>query len=176
LKGAGVRKGIIVGLFIAFSATGLAGDRGKLTWLGFEAGIAEAKKSKKKILVDVYTDWCGWCKKMDREVFESETVAPYLRERYVLIKLNAESSAKLQYKTYKLTEAELARGFGVRSYPTVVFIDSDGEPIDYLAGYIASEQFLPIIKFVGESLYKTMSWDEYQKSGGASSPSPPKKN
>ena len=56
---------------------------------------------------------------------------------------------------------QLARKFGVTGYPTIIFLDSQGEPINSLGGYVNAEKFLPIIKFIGDDFYKTMKWDEY---------------
>ena len=104
-------------------------------WMSFDLGLKEAKKSNKKIFVDVYTDWCGWCKKMDKEVFSSSKIAPYLSDQYVLIKLNAESGAKASYKETQSSEMELARAFGVTGFPTFLFLESDGALITILPGF-----------------------------------------
>jgi uncharacterized protein YyaL (SSP411 family) len=74
-----------------------AGENSNLKWHDFNDGIATAKKTNRKILVDVYTNWCGWCKKMDASTYGNSEIAKYLSERYVLVKLNAESDKKLFY-------------------------------------------------------------------------------
>ena len=76
--------------------------------------------------------------------------------------MNAESATKLAYKGKKLSEMEIARPLGVNSYPTIIFLDPQGEQIDRLSGYVDAEHFLPIIKFIGSDAYKTMSWEKYQ--------------
>ncbi len=152
-------------------ATGLyaGGDSGKPApvWLSFDAGLREARKSNKKILIDVYTDWCGWCKKMDKEVFAHAKIAPFLSDQYVLIKLNAESPAKVEYKDTKSTEMGIARDFGVTGYPTFIFLEPNGDLITSLPGFVKAEDFYPVLKYVAESKYKTVEWqafyDQYQK-------------
>ena len=69
----------------------------------------DAKKHiSKKYVVDVYTDWCGWCKKMDKATFEDSAVGAYANPKFYSIKLNAESKNIIKYKGKEMTEAELA--------------------------------------------------------------------
>lgn len=141
------------------------------TWMGFDAGLKEAQKSNRKVLVDVYTDWCGWCKKMDKEVFAHVKIAPYLSEQYVLVKLNAESAARLTYKDAKYSESELAKSFGVTGYPTLLFLEPNGDLITTLPGYVPAEDFFPVLKYFAESHYKKIDWqlfyDQYRKDNSA---------
>lgn len=139
----------------------VAGGKTSLEWKTFNEGLVEAKKLNKKILVDVYTDWCGWCKKMDREVYTDKEVAAYLADQYVVIKLNAESESKLTYENKTISEMELAHDFGVTGYPTTIFMKANGEAITLLPGYLPAEKFIDVLKFVGEDHYLTTKWDDY---------------
>src|SRR5262249_48666040 len=71
--------------------------RTELRWFGWNQGAAEAAASKRPILVDVYTDWCGWCKRMDRDVYSREDVRGYLKRYFVVVKLDAESTDEANY-------------------------------------------------------------------------------
>lgn len=62
-----------------------------ITWLGFNEGLSKAAKEKKLVLIDVYTDWCIWCKEMDKNVYTDKSVIDYMNKHYVPVKLNAES-------------------------------------------------------------------------------------
>ncbi len=146
---------------LAFGTDNAKKPSPEMKWLSFDKGLEQAKTGKKKILVDVYTDWCGWCKKMDKEVFNHELVAPYLSNQYVLIKLNAESDAAASYKNQKTSERGLAQAFGVTGYPTLLFLESNGEYITPLPGYVKAEDFLPILKYFSEDHYKTKQWNVY---------------
>ncbi len=114
-------------------------------------------------MLDVYTDWCGWCKRLDKDTYGNEKVIEYLNKEYIAIKLNAESNAKINYKDKSYTETSLAQYFGVTGYPAIIFFDSDAEAINLLPGYVNAERFLPIIKYIGEDHFKSMSWEEYQE-------------
>ncbi len=139
-----------------------AGDTAGLTWKSMDQGLAEAKRTHKNIMVDVYTTWCKWCKKLDEDVYGNKEVAAYLSKQFVLVKLNGEGTATLTYKGETKSEQQFAGTLGVTGYPTIVFFDQQGEPINSIPGYVPAEKFLPIIHYIGGNYYKSMGWDEYQ--------------
>lgn len=130
-------------------------------WMSFNDGLVEARKTNKKVLIDVYTDWCGWCKRMDSQTYSDASVASYLGKRYVAIKLNAESDRTLQYKGDQYTERELAAAFGVEGYPSTIFLRSDGEPITIYPGFADAKQFINILSFIAEDHYLTTKFQDY---------------
>ncbi len=158
---------LVAALLLGSSLSMHAGDKPELPWQSMEKGMAKAKQSHKKVMVDVYTTWCKWCKKLDEDVYSNDKVADYLSHHYVVVKLNAESPNELTFQVKKTTERDLAGAFGVSGYPTILFFDSEGKPINSLGGYVSADKFLPIIKFIGEDYYKTMSWDDFQKKQGS---------
>ncbi|HTX17991.1 MAG TPA: thioredoxin fold domain-containing protein [Bacteroidota bacterium] len=141
----------------------------KLEWESFNAGIEKAKAHHKKVLVDVYTDWCGWCKKMDAAVYSDLSVKEYLGKNFVVIKMNAEGHGTLHYKGQDFTPAQLAAAFGVNGYPTTLFLKEDSEPITVLPGYVEAPMFLNILTYVAEDQYQSKQFDEYLKEKGVKS-------
>src|SRR6266481_4887666 len=93
----------------------------ELSWKPFETGFAKAQTENKKVLLDVYTDWCGWCKRLDKDVYSDKRVVSYLTEHYYVVKLNAEDTASVTYKDKKSTKPQFAGAFGVKGYPTIIF-------------------------------------------------------
>ena len=138
-----------------------SGEKSKLQWLTFDRGITEARNSGRKILVDVYTDWCGWCKKMDAETYNEKSVSDYLRSHYVLIRLNAESDARLTYNGKAFSERELASAFGISGYPTTLFLQSNGEPITRYPGYAEAGRFRKVLSFIAEDYYRKVKFEDY---------------
>ncbi len=133
----------------------------KVTWYGFNEGLKEAARTNKKVYVDVYTDWCGWCKKMDKEVFTHAKVAPYMSDKYIAVRLNAEGAAKISYKETNGNESELARAFGVNSYPTALFLEPNGDLLTTLPGYVKADDFIAVLKYFGDNHYKSSDWQKY---------------
>jgi thioredoxin-related protein len=154
---------VIFTTMLFFVATSTAGGKEKFTWMTFSEGLAHAKKSGKKVMVDVYTDWCGWCKKMDRDTYEDQTVSEYLGRYYVSIRLNAESAKTILYQAKSYTEQELAAAFGIRGYPSIIFLAYDGEPITVYPGYADASTFTTVLSYIAEEHYKTTAFQDYAR-------------
>jgi thioredoxin-related protein len=132
-----------------------------LEWMNLEKAVAKAADQKKPILLDVYTDWCGWCKKMDKEVFVEASVAGVLTSKFALAKVNGESTESFTFKGQKTDGVGIARGFGVRGYPSIIFLDSNGDMLTMIPGYLDAEQFLPVVMFIGDGEYEKMEWADF---------------
>lgn len=115
----------------------------KITWMKFEDAVAANQANPKMLLVDVYTDWCGWCKKMDALTFKDPEVIEYINEGFYAVKLNAEDTNRtFEFMGKKYSEAEMAAAMRVRSYPNFVIIDPTLKNITQLPGYREPDQFL----------------------------------
>ena len=142
-------------------------------WLSFEEAIELSKSEPRKIFIDVYTDWCGWCKKMDAGTFSDPAVAKILNEQFYPVKLNAEQREIIKFDGREFEfVGEGRRGYhqlaaalldGKMSYPSVVFLNEDLEKMQVLAGYHNASSFHQIVSFIGLDHFETMSWKEYQK-------------
>ncbi len=132
-----------------------------LNWLSYNEGLALAEKENKYVLIDFYTDWCGYCKKMDEETYSNEEVKSILNENFVIVKVNAESENKVIENEEEITERELAKLYQVTGYPTTWFLESNHSRIAPLPGYVTAEQFIPILNYIGEEWHKSISFKEY---------------
>jgi thioredoxin-related protein len=139
----------------------------RIQWHSYDEGVTLARNQNKKLLIDVYTDWCGWCKKMDSDVYTDENIKTLISTNFVAVKLNAESSDKVTLGTDQLDEASLARAMGVSGYPTTVFLDSGAGPITKIAGYMEAKEFATVLRFIGEDHYKSTTFEQFKSSVGA---------
>jgi uncharacterized protein YyaL (SSP411 family) len=141
-------------------------------WYTMEEAFALTKKEPKKILIDVYTDWCGWCKTMDKNTFNNPVIAEYMNRNFYPVKFNAEQKENitLNEKVYKFV-ANGSRGYnelaaellnGQMGYPSVVFLDEKTQMIQPIQGYIKPKQFDGIVRFIGGNIYKEKSWEVFQ--------------
>ncbi|MGE5352060.1 MAG: thioredoxin family protein [Acidobacteriota bacterium] len=135
----------------------------EVKWTNFDKGLEASKKENKKVLIDVYTDWCGWCKKMDASTYKNSEVAKYIADNFIAVKLNAESASKVNFMGENYTEQQLAQGFGVTGFPSTIFFDEKQQPITVVPGYLDDKQFLNILKFINEGAYKNQNFEEYMK-------------
>ncbi len=141
-------------------------------WYTIEEAYALSKKEPRKILVDVYTDWCGWCKVMDRNTYSNEVIADYINKTFYAVKFNAEQKGDvlLNGKTYKLVQNgnrsynqfayELLKG--QLGYPSTVFLDEQANVIEPVQGYIKPVEFDQILKFIGSNAFKTKKWEDFK--------------
>jgi len=129
----------------------------------FDEALNDAKEQNKIVIVDVYTDWCGWCKKMDKDTYSNSDIKDLIEDNCIYVKLNAESSEKQVYNGKTYTSSDLSNLFQVEAYPTHVFLDSDGKVIEFkyngskmnnLPGYYQPAGFKKVLKFFIEGKYK----------------------
>jgi thioredoxin-related protein len=141
-------------------------------WLTFEEAVEKSKIEKRKIFIDVYTNWCGWCKVMDKKTFNDPTVAKLLNEKFYPVKFNAEQREDVVFNgtTFKFIEYggrgthQLAAALlnNQLSYPTVVFLDEDFKMLLPLPGYRQAPEFHKIALFIGEDHYKTQKLEDWE--------------
>ncbi|MCV6629354.1 MAG: DUF255 domain-containing protein [Flavobacteriaceae bacterium] len=160
-------------LLMVFGGYNMQAQDQKVPWISFEEAIAktQSETTPKKIFIDIYTDWCGWCKRMDKDTFNNPDVAAYMTEKFYMVKLDGEEKENIQFngKTFKFINSgrrgyhELAAGLmqGRMSYPTTVFMDEQAGYITKVPGYNKPKEFLKIAKYIGENIYKTKDWNTY---------------
>ena len=171
--------GCLVLIFAGYNAFGQAQtvalsqpEESPVKWMTFEEALEKSKTEKRKIFIDVYTDWCGWCKVMDKNTFSEPKVARILNEQFYPVKFDAEQKEDVVFNgtTFKFVPSgksgyhQLAAALlnNQLSYPTVVFLDEEFRMIQPLAGYQKAPEFHKIIQFIGEDHYKKTKWDEWQ--------------
>tara|TARA_R110002124_G_scaffold139613_1_gene303802 strand:- start:53 stop:532 length:480 start_codon:yes stop_codon:yes gene_type:complete len=143
----------------------------EIQWLTMEEAYEKTQKEPKKILVDVYTDWCGWCKVMDRGTFRDEKVVAYVNEHYYAVKFDAEQTkpvmlGNLQFDYVpenKIHQLALSLTNNTPSFPTTVFLDEKFQMIQPLPGYMKAKEFHEVITFFGEGYYKKLPFENYKK-------------
>ncbi len=145
-----------------------SGNEIKAEWVKFDDGIAKSAKEKKHMIVDFYTDWCHWCKVMDDKTFGNDEINKKLKDRFVTVRLaaeNANESATFKGQTY--SNVELTRVFGVTGFPSLAFLNPDGEVITVVPGYVPPETFTHILDYIDQECYKKqMSFEEFMKKKG----------
>jgi thioredoxin-related protein len=166
---------LFTGLFIFQSCTAQETHKGTINWMSFEEAVAQNQKAPRKIFIDVYTNWCGWCKRMDATTFMDSTVSSYMNEHYYAVKLNAETKDTIHFfdKTFvykpenKSNELAISLLNGQMSYPSFVFLSEKYEMLTPLAGYQQTDQLMRVLRYFGENIYTSKTWDDYAKDAAA---------
>jgi len=133
------------------SADKAASNSGPIKWYAYDEGTARAKEEKKYVFLNFYANWCGYCKKMDRETFRNNSVADYLNEHFIPVKVNSDKQPKI------------ARAYYVQGLPSFWFLDREGDKLTNLAGYQSSEALLPLLRFIHTDSYKKMKFSDFVK-------------
>ncbi|MGB0892593.1 MAG: thioredoxin family protein [Flavobacteriaceae bacterium] len=145
----------------------------KVNWISFEKAIEMNKENPKPILIDVYTDWCGWCKKMDQTTYKNQVIVDYINKHFYAVKMNGEGKEDITFKnhTFKF-KGEGRRGYhelaatllnGKLSYPTTVFLNENEELLQSIPGYLTSKNLEKILAYFNNESYKTKKWVDFDK-------------
>lgn len=128
----------------------------EVPWVSISDVEKLVKKNPKKVLVDVYTPWCGPCKMMDRNTFTDATVINAIGKNFYPVKFNAEGPDQVSFlgKTYENPGYQASRAnrrnsrhqltpyFGARGYPCLVILDENMQVVDRILGYKTPDQLL----------------------------------
>jgi len=171
----------IYAIFIATMVLTTAGAFGQVNWVTIDEAQELNKKEPRKIMVDVYTTWCGPCKMMVKYTFNDKLISDYINKYYYAVKFNAEGPDSCTFKstvfknpgyvkdkpgrngTHQFTQA-IAPVNGRIAYPTIVFIDQELNLVTGVQGFQKPEQFEPMLKFIKEDAHKTSNWEAFMKS------------
>lgn len=133
-------------------------QKGDLSWLHIEDAGKLKNKEGKKFLVDVYTDWCGWCKVLDKQTFTDPEIQKFLNDNFHVVKFNAEQRdpIKFQGQTYELVKsgrngvnALAVKMLGQRlSYPALVYLDENLNQVHIERGFKKPEQLMQTLKMI----------------------------
>jgi thioredoxin-related protein len=161
------------GLVLVLTSSYAPVPESKVNWITFEEAIILHNDNPKKLLIDLYTDWCGWCKVMDRETYSNQIISDYINQNFYPVKFNAEQREAVEFKghTFNFVASgnrgyhELAAALtrNKLSYPTTVFMDEELRILQAMAGYLKPHQMEPIVEYMAEGHYKTIPWADFQK-------------
>lgn len=136
-------------------------------WIPFEQALADGKESGKMVLVDIWSPRCGWCRKMQEEVYPREDLLAYVNKHFVTGRLNIDvKDDSVSYLGYSLSSGELSAGFGATGTPTTIFLSPDGAYITRLPGFHDYESYFPVLRFIATESFRDMSFQEFMQKEG----------
>jgi len=158
----------IIGLAIMLFTTANAQE--KVKWYSIEEAVQLASENPRVLVIDVYTDWCGWCKRMDADTFSDPAVAEIMNKHFYPVKLNAEGKEDVVIgdRTFKFVDNG-RRGYheiavvvtnGRLSYPTISYVDQ-GKVLEASPGYKTADQFKVYLAYYSEEAYKTETFQDF---------------
>lgn len=160
-------------LVLLLCVNGFLQAQDKIKWLSIEELEAAQAEEPRKVFVDLYTDWCGWCKKMDKATFQHPGIVKFVNDHYYAVKFNAESKDTISFlgkdfkyvaqgrKGYNELAAVLANGR--LSYPTIVYLDEELQVIQPVPGFMDPKSFEQVITYLAGNHYQEQPFDQYKK-------------
>lgn len=164
---------LIGGLIFISSFSRIEEEPETIKWYTWEEAVKLSESNPKKLLIDVYTDWCGWCKKMDKETFSNPDIIKLVNKDFYAIKLDAEQKEDIVYRdfTFKFNPKHGRKGAhdlavslldGKMGYPSLVFLDEKHNRITISPGYKVVEGLKQELKYISEGHYSTMTFEEFK--------------
>ena len=165
-----MKKGIVI-LSLAILGSGISIAQESVKWHSIEDAVRMAAEEPKVLLIDVYTDWCGWCKRMDATTFSDPEIAAIMNKYFYPVKLNAEGKEDIVIgdRTFKFVDNG-GRGYhevaaivtkGRLSYPTISYVDEQGRVLEASPGFKTAEQFRVYLAYYSGEAYKTQDFQEF---------------
>jgi len=156
---------------VLFLINSASAQKGTVDWITIEEAIERSKTENKKIVVDIHTEWCTYCIKMEKNTFQEEHISKYLNENFLPVKFDAEQKTDINFqgetyqyvKSFKRGYHELAAHLtnGKLSFPTVVFLDENLNIIQAIAGYQDVKTFEMIMAFYGDDFHHHTPWQKF---------------
>jgi thioredoxin-related protein len=159
-------------LFLGLAVLGLnVSAQDEIKWHSIEEAIQLASKEPRVLVIDVYTDWCGWCKRMDATTFSDPEVVEIMNKHFYPVKLDAEGKEDIIIgdRTFKFVDNG-RRGYheiaavvtrGRLSYPTISYVDAQGKVLEAAPGYKTADQFRVYLAYYSDGAYKNQTFDEF---------------
>ena len=175
-------KNLIAALFLFIGFTTLAQDahlKGGVEWISINELETKMKEEPRKVLIDVYTKWCGPCKMMLANTFTDPNVVKLVNENFYAVKFNAEGDEKVKFKGYDFANAgydaakagrnsthdftmAIAPVNGRIAYPTIVYLNEKLEIIQPIQGYWKADQYVPLLSYLSTDSFQTMTFEDYK--------------
>lgn len=137
----------------------------EFVWYKYAEGLKKAQDEKKNMMVNFYTKWCGYCKKMDKYTFGDEAVKKILMENFVPVKVDGTSKDKINLGGKKITEKELTSQYRIAAFPSTMFLKPTGQRIPWVynpvRGYLGADVFVDVLNYLKDDLYKETTFKEY---------------
>jgi len=133
----------LLGLIFLLSTEGFSQTKNKeehkdlVEWMTLTEALKKQKEQPKKIFIDIYTEWCGWCKVMSKNTFSNKQIAAYINQYFYPVRFDAETTDTIEY----LGKKYVNKGVGRKpthelayvltnnrpSYPTITYLDAKGK-------------------------------------------------
>ena len=159
----------ILGFFILYTTPLSAqyNNQSEFKWYAFNEASELAIKNDKQLFLFFEAEWCGFCKQMREEVFPDPNIQELMNENFYPVSIDLESKAVITYKGKERSERSFSHLMRINATPTIIFMNSTGEPVGVKTGFIDQAELEKLLIYVSEGYIELMEFEEYKR-GAAS--------
>ncbi len=166
-----MKKTLLIIFAFAISISSWGQDR-KVKWYTIQEAEQMIKKEPRPMMVDTFTDWCGWCKKLDSDTFTNPVIAEILNTKFYPVKLNAEGKEPIVFqgttfindgKSGPSHQLAIAMLKGEMSYPNLVFFNEKIQLVTNVPGFRSPKEMELILSYMADKAYEKQKFEDYQQ-------------
>ena len=148
-------------------------QKGPVKWYTIQEAEKLSKNDPRPMLVDAYTDWCGWCKKLDQDTFSNPVIADILNTKFYPVKFDAEGKEAVTFqgmnfvndgKSGNAHQLAVAMLKGQLSYPNIVFFNEKNQLLTNVAGYRTAKEMEVLLSYFADKAYDKQSFQDFENS------------
>lgn len=165
-------KTIISILLLVAASISVSGQKPAVKWYTIQEAEKLAIVNPRPLMIDTFTDWCGWCKKLDKDTFSNPVIADILNTKFYPVKFDAEGKAPITFRGQKFIndgKSGEAHQFafallkGQLSYPNLVFFNEKMQLLTNIPGYMEPKELEALLSFIAEKAYDKKNFQDYEK-------------
>ncbi len=130
-------------------------------WMDLKPAQEKAADQGKKIMIFVEAEWCGICRRLEREVFKDADVLQKLRSSFISVMIDVDSKSPLWFNGQELTVRQFAQQHNVSAVPTLLFVDEEGEIMAHKTGFVPAGRLAALLAFIDSDSFGRQSLEEY---------------
>lgn len=144
----------------------------EVKWYTIQEAEKLVKKNPRPMLIDAFTDWCGWCKKLDQDTFSNPVIAEILNNKFYPVKFDAEGKDTVRFqgmtfindgKAGKAHQLAVAMLKGIMNYPNIVFFNEKIQLLTNVPGYKDAKEMEVVLSFFSEKIYEKQNFQDFEK-------------
>lgn len=150
----------IIGVFTLINTESAAAQH-SVQWINLTEAQKRSMDDQKPVFIFVEAEWCGFCKKMKRDVFPENEISDLMNREYYGVLIDLESKKEIIYNGKTMTEREFARSMEVMQTPTMIFLNNAGEEMGRQPGYLDGDDFYKLLRYVISDDFGTVSFNDF---------------